>query len=704
MFKKITKQYNYKFNVTKDRLYSIAIEANCKSGKILGLFGGEDLRVEIDDIKFREIPAKKRAQYFNIPPAWNGTKLKRLPKTIIFILKLKKGEHILKFIPKKGAIIEKEPQINLIKNNKLTLNNQAKDENRRPWVTLALIDLELRTLDISIKCEQRPKDSDDVKLIIDNEIQQNKQSNWWGKNWYWQGKQSQGKTEETRFYPRLPKGIHYIELWSDRMPTLNWISMDLGIKPVKTIKEDKKTIQKYTYKGPYGTYDYNCYDTEIENIVNEWNKEFLNDKYPPKNSLDPSLVKAIIYQESKVGYYPGGEIDIMQVGDDKNPALKTLQGIEKEYWLKNGKQIDLEYKEAQVKNPFDSIYWGVRWLYHKAQGITKSNKRYWVSWEQATIDYNGSLRKIEYQAEVWRMYKEGIDPKGNILWQKNQSGCSLLKILISIFLILAIFFIGYFLSNESSYQALANTQEGDNQEQADYSGLTSIKVQNAFLVDLENFKTKKAKNGYGDYFADTSELCQKLTCGEIFLFYENHQKLIDNMEDNKHFLLAIDSLEIASFIKPRNVFHTQDIDNDGENEIIFSLYYPMYTDHVSLAIIDKINGQYEIVKEKIDSGQISYIEFMDINNDLKPEILFYVIFSRGYDLIIYEYQDDKQLKEIFNSYGNDIYNSEYIFSDLDKDKNIEIKIDGEIRYTPDHGKKIQEIYEYNPDKDSFILL
>ena len=209
MFKKIT-QYNHKFNFTKDGLYFISTEASCKSGKILGIFGGEDLRVEIDGLKLRETPAKKRAQYFNIPPTWNGTKLKGLPKTIIFILKLKKGEHILKFLPRKGAIIEKEPQINLIKNNKLILNNEAHDGDKRPWITLTLIDLDLKILDVSVKCEKRKRDNDDVKITIDNKVQENKQSSWWGKKWYWRGKQLQGKVEETRFYPKLSKGIHYV--------------------------------------------------------------------------------------------------------------------------------------------------------------------------------------------------------------------------------------------------------------------------------------------------------------------------------------------------------------------------------------------------------------------------------------------------------------------------------------------------------------
>ncbi len=91
MFKKINQPYTYKFNTPEDGFFCLSVTATCKSGKILGLFGGEDLRVEIDGMKFRELPPENRAQYYNIPPAWNGTKLKGLDKIVMFVLELKRG-------------------------------------------------------------------------------------------------------------------------------------------------------------------------------------------------------------------------------------------------------------------------------------------------------------------------------------------------------------------------------------------------------------------------------------------------------------------------------------------------------------------------------------------------------------------------------------------------------------------------------------
>ena len=116
MFKKITQPYDYKIKVAKTGLATIFVTARCMSGEQIGKRGGEDLRIEIDDLKLREVPAKDKPQYKDIPPSWNGTKLKELKKTVIFILWLNKGEHAIKFIPYQGAVIEEEPKIEFIQN------------------------------------------------------------------------------------------------------------------------------------------------------------------------------------------------------------------------------------------------------------------------------------------------------------------------------------------------------------------------------------------------------------------------------------------------------------------------------------------------------------------------------------------------------------------------------------------------------------
>ena len=412
MYKKINKEFDYPFNVKKDGIYTILIEASCKSGRILGLFGGEDLRVEIDGMKLREVPAKNKPQYNNIPPSWNGTQLKGFSKTVVVILRLAKGEHALRFIPKRGATIVKEPEISIFDASKpLLANIQAPEGNRRPWITAALVDMPLKTVDVAVKCEKREPDSDDVKLIIDGKIEKNEQKGWWGKNWYWQGSELQGNTKEARFYSDAPKGIHYIELWADRMPVLESLSVNIGDTAKEDDTEDIR-IKEYTYRGVSGKENYNRYDTEILAAVDEWNREFMNDAYPPSEPLDPNLVKAMIFVESRIGYERGGEVDVMQVGNPGDDALRTLNHELEESWFQNGKRVNLDSKgAANADAPAESIKWGVRWLYHKAQKREGDGSWEWMAWQGAMERYGP--QKVEHNKAIWSIYENGVDTRNN---------------------------------------------------------------------------------------------------------------------------------------------------------------------------------------------------------------------------------------------------------------------------------------------------
>ena len=104
--KKIIENFDYDFDIDKRGLYAISITARCRSGKQVHERGGEDLRVEIDGQKFREIPPEKNVQLYNIPSSWNGTKLKGLKKTVVFISWLEKNNHKITFIPRKEAKLE----------------------------------------------------------------------------------------------------------------------------------------------------------------------------------------------------------------------------------------------------------------------------------------------------------------------------------------------------------------------------------------------------------------------------------------------------------------------------------------------------------------------------------------------------------------------------------------------------------------------
>lgn len=159
-----------------------------------------------------------------------------------------------------------------------------------------------------------------------------------------------------------------------------------------------------TYYSANPKEDYNRYDATIEEVVDYWNAEFLKDTYPPKDLLDPNLVKAILYQESRVGNDPAAGINVMQVGNPGDPSLRTLRGELPEYWIHNGKQELLKY-DAKIGEAKDSIYWGVRWLYHKAQVITDDNRRYWRTWKEAVHEYGPGTQA--YTNSVWSIYTKG---------------------------------------------------------------------------------------------------------------------------------------------------------------------------------------------------------------------------------------------------------------------------------------------------------
>ena len=419
MYKKITENFEYNFDINQDGLYSITIEATGRKG--------QHLKVELDGTVLTGIIPGKRDLYYCIPPDWNGNLLKGTIKIVVLVAKLSNGNHILKFKPKGEIQIISEPKITLLpKEGAINIleNIQSEEKDRQEWITIALVDLPLKSVEASITCQKRFWESDDVQIIIDDKIKKNQNNFWWGKNWFWQGRKLKGITRTDTFSSDLPQGLHYIELWADKMPILNSFRLDRGSQtyPAPNVPEEErylnkdkewwmnwKEIKEYTYKGANGNENYNRYDQDIKEVVAYWNWKFFRDTDPPEEPLDPNLVKAMIFQESYMGYDSSAGNNIMQIGKTGDPSLKTLQGEFPEYWIHNGEEILLKYSDAKVKTIHDSIYWGVRWLYHRAQGINAGKKRYWWSWKEAVKRYGPGFD--EYANNVWNIYTQGIDDR-----------------------------------------------------------------------------------------------------------------------------------------------------------------------------------------------------------------------------------------------------------------------------------------------------
>jgi len=230
MHRHITKASPFPFRIAHAGLVAIIIRVRCKSRHQAGADMDENLRVEIDGLRFREIPPAKYVQAFNIPPACNGAELKGKQKIITLFTILEAGEHVLNLIPDPAATIDgidvRELQHHDVD---LVWEEVAEDGDRRSWHTFVLIDLPLVYFSAEVSIQKRLRDSDDVKIIVDGSIKKSSVSgkfSFWrlvGSLLPWTAKGIIGsiKKATVEFHEQLDSGIHYIEFHADRMPFLH---------------------------------------------------------------------------------------------------------------------------------------------------------------------------------------------------------------------------------------------------------------------------------------------------------------------------------------------------------------------------------------------------------------------------------------------------------------------------------------------------
>ncbi|MCG2809602.1 MAG: hypothetical protein L6275_04675, partial [Candidatus Portnoybacteria bacterium] len=224
----IKNNFNYNFKIPEDGIYFIEIIASAKSWwqnlkSLKSFFNDDDLAVKIDDIEFPKLNGKKGL--FDGEAAWNGNNLKGLSKTSIFIINLRKGNHTLNFLVDQNPILEcisifkinEDEEINYIPEK----NNPPQNGNRRQWMAISVINLPIKNLNIKAiaKKYSNNEDDDDIKLIINGNIQKNEAEKS-HKNWFWCGRVSDGQEKEFNKELNLAVGLHYIELWADRMPEM----------------------------------------------------------------------------------------------------------------------------------------------------------------------------------------------------------------------------------------------------------------------------------------------------------------------------------------------------------------------------------------------------------------------------------------------------------------------------------------------------
>lgn len=214
----------------------IKLTARSKGEKQLGPDSSddEDLTLTLDGQSFPKLHTK--ADLIDSPAAFSGGSLHGLAKTIYLLVFLKGRSHtlILNTDNPSGTAGFDELEVytfRITDTLRLDVLHQAEDGDRRPWITFTLVDLPLQSVYLELKLERRLIDSDDVKIVIDEKVQLNYR-NLFRKLWYFIASVFSGGSQNHTFLTSLSTGLHYIELFSDRMPILNNAIFSFGTNPL----------------------------------------------------------------------------------------------------------------------------------------------------------------------------------------------------------------------------------------------------------------------------------------------------------------------------------------------------------------------------------------------------------------------------------------------------------------------------------------
>lgn len=230
----INGQQEIKFS-SYSSFHLIKLTARAKSENQLGVTAtdDEDLTFTLDGRSFPKLGTKN--DLIDAPTAFSGGSLHGLTKTVYLFNFLRGRDHRLIFNtdkPSSTAAFESVEVFTFSPSEILRLDvlHQAEDGNRRPWLTFALVDLPLASFSVGLTLEKRFLDSDDVKVSINGKIILNHR-NLWRKLWYFVAA-SLGDNQQVHSFPTdLPTGLHYLELFADRMPILNNVVFNFGVVP-----------------------------------------------------------------------------------------------------------------------------------------------------------------------------------------------------------------------------------------------------------------------------------------------------------------------------------------------------------------------------------------------------------------------------------------------------------------------------------------
>lgn len=238
--KEVTGKYSCDFIFPEDGLYLIEIIASAKSWWqnfkfSRSFFKDDDIFLYLDGLELTTSSNTKK----DACSAWNGNELCGLEKTVIIAAYLTKGKHIIDLKPDQSPFLKKLSISKAEEKDQITYipmdNNPAQKSAGRPWLSYIILDLFITKLFISAKVNKNSRDDDDIKVMINGEIQKNENSKS-HRNWYWCGKVLKGDDKIFTKDINLKIKQFNLDLYSDDSPRLHKIEIDLKQEPTNPVR------------------------------------------------------------------------------------------------------------------------------------------------------------------------------------------------------------------------------------------------------------------------------------------------------------------------------------------------------------------------------------------------------------------------------------------------------------------------------------
>lgn len=225
-----------KFQVLKNGIYAIRIEALAKNAEQNNSTDDDDLKMSLDSFdfgKYEKHQGKKSWKGFGTSASWNGASLKGGTKTIYYFVTFEKGEHILQFFADNTPTI-KEIEVFEIEENNFELKNLKPSENIKsaskgiPWLSFVFLGSHTKSFVLGVNTKSAKAkgntDGDNLKVFVNGKILNNEQAQTSKKykNFYFSGDLKEFDfltiTNENLNNPIAFENA--IELWYDEEPEI----------------------------------------------------------------------------------------------------------------------------------------------------------------------------------------------------------------------------------------------------------------------------------------------------------------------------------------------------------------------------------------------------------------------------------------------------------------------------------------------------